>query len=173
MAAWAQNASTMPTQNTANEQTMERASLLRRFRRRCGCGGLRRCCCSYANYVARCQCFRRIIDNSIGRRQARHDLHAVAEIAAQLHLLEDDLVITVESSDLRALIPGHKRPGWTCKYISIFPTFEMHIAVTAGEKLAGRVISLKQKLPRFSRPIQCLRNVSQRCVELRSRVLRH
>src|SRR4030081_549184 len=113
MAAWAQNASTMPTQNTANEQAMVHASLRRRFRRRCGCGGLRRCC-SYANRVARCQCFRRIIDNPIGRRQARDDLHAVAEMPAQLHLLEDDLVITVESSDLRALIPGHKRRGWNC-----------------------------------------------------------
>src|SRR3954468_10444878 len=108
MSARAQNASTMPPKNPANEQAMERASSRRRFRRRCGCGGLRRCC-SYANHVARCQGFRRIIDNSIGRRQARNDLHAVAEIAAQLHLLEDDLVIAVESSDLRALVPGHKR----------------------------------------------------------------
>ena len=59
------------------------------------------------------------------------------EIAAKLHLLEDDLVVAVEGCDLRALIAGHKRGGWDPHQIRVGRDFELHIAIAAAKKLAG------------------------------------
>src|SRR5258707_660097 len=106
-----------PARGTSTQTRMKRTSLPGRRRRRNGSGGLRRCS-SYANRIACRQGFRGIIDNPVGGRQARNDLHTVTEIAAQSHVLEDDLVVAVEGGDLCALIPSYQRSGRNCYQIS-------------------------------------------------------
>ena len=109
-----------------------------------GSGGRWRCG-GHANRVAGHERFWRIIDDPIGRRQAGNDFHTVTEVAAQLHLLENHL-FTVEGRDLRSPIAGHERSRRDCYYIRVSRNFEVHIAVTAAEKLAGCVVGLKLDL---------------------------
>src|SRR5260370_2581327 len=134
-----------PERGTSTQTRMKRTSLPGRRRRRNGSGGLRRCS-SYANRIACRQGFRGIIDNPVGGRQARNDLHTVTEIAAQSHVLEDDLVVAVEGGDLCSLIPSYQRSRRNWYQIRVSRHFELHIALAPAEELAGCIVSLKLDL---------------------------
>ena len=102
-------------------------------------------------------------------RQSGQDLHAVAEIAAELHALEDDLVVAVEGRDLRPSIAGDERGRRNLHQIGVGRNLEMHIAVTAAEEFSGGIVGLQLNLHAVRSWIDRLGGMRQRRVELHAR----
>jgi hypothetical protein len=93
--------------------------------------------------IAALQRLGRAVDHAVGGRKARCHLDTVAEVAAELNLLQHSLVVAAEDGNLRAIIDRHQSRRRHAHHGGITRELEMHLAIGSGEQLGIRVVGLQ------------------------------